>query len=191
MNPSRPPSSPRHHDLPWMAAFGMIRSFRKKIPNPPCLCPSRLRTVLAPWRVCTSNCLMKGPMEPTAQLVDRPQKRIVILGGGFAGVYAALRLEKLLAREPEMEILPGQVAITFSCSHRCCTKLPASDLEITKYCQSTPQAAPPRQKSSSVRLIGLIFPNKRVMVSHGHHNDDNHSHSLEYDHLVLALGSIY
>ena len=29
-----------------------------------------------------------------------------------------------------------------------------------------------------------------MVVSHGHHNYDNHSHFLEYDHLVLALGSI-
>jgi NADH dehydrogenase FAD-containing subunit len=27
------------------------------------------------------------------------KKRIVILGGGFGGVYAAIRLEKLLARQ--------------------------------------------------------------------------------------------
>jgi len=29
---------------------------------------------------------------------ESPQKRIVILGGGFGGVYAALHLERLLAR---------------------------------------------------------------------------------------------
>ena len=29
-------------------------------------------------------------------------QRIVILGGGFAGVYAALRLEKTLARDPDV-----------------------------------------------------------------------------------------
>lgn len=28
------------------------------------------------------------------------------------------------------------------------------------------------------------------MVSHGLYNYDNHSHQLDYDHLVLALGSI-
>jgi NADH dehydrogenase FAD-containing subunit len=33
------------------------------------------------------------------------RKRIIILGGGFGGLYAALRLEKTLARDPEMEIL--------------------------------------------------------------------------------------
>jgi len=33
-----------------------------------------------------------------------PKKRIVILGGGFGGVYAAIHLEKLLARMDEVEI---------------------------------------------------------------------------------------
>jgi NADH dehydrogenase len=33
------------------------------------------------------------------------RKRIVILGGGFGGLYAALRLEKTLARDPDVEIL--------------------------------------------------------------------------------------
>ena len=29
---------------------------------------------------------------------NRPKQRIVVLGGGFGGVYAAIHLEKLLAR---------------------------------------------------------------------------------------------
>ena len=33
-----------------------------------------------------------------------PPKRIVILGGGFAGLYAAMELEKTLAQDPEVEI---------------------------------------------------------------------------------------
>ena len=31
-------------------------------------------------------------------------KRILILGGGFGGIYAALRLEKLMAQLPELEV---------------------------------------------------------------------------------------
>jgi len=34
----------------------------------------------------------------------REQKRIVILGGGFGGLYAALRLEKALERRPDIEV---------------------------------------------------------------------------------------
>ena len=37
-----------------------------------------------------------------------PKKRILILGGGFGGVYAALRLEKLLAAK----LAKRQVEIT-------------------------------------------------------------------------------
>lgn len=31
-------------------------------------------------------------------------KRILILGGGFAGVYTAIRLERLFRRQPEIEV---------------------------------------------------------------------------------------
>jgi len=41
-----------------------------------------------------------------ARVTRRPRKkRIVILGGGFGGVYAAIHLEKLLARESALEKL--------------------------------------------------------------------------------------
>jgi len=36
--------------------------------------------------------------------MSRSPKRIVILGGGFAGLYAAMELEKTLARDPDVEI---------------------------------------------------------------------------------------
>ena len=32
------------------------------------------------------------------------KKQIVILGGGFAGLYAALEFEKKLARDPDIEV---------------------------------------------------------------------------------------
>jgi NADH dehydrogenase len=42
----------------------------------------------------------------TAQSVDRHErKRIVILGAGFAGFYAALELERTVARDPGVEVL--------------------------------------------------------------------------------------
>jgi NADH dehydrogenase len=49
--------------------------------------------------------------------------RIVILGGGFGGLYAALRLEKTLARDPDVEILLVNRE-NFSSSHPCSTKSP-------------------------------------------------------------------
>src|ERR1700692_4651915 len=54
-------------------------------------------------RADAANDRMKDPANngSSAQPV---KKRIVILGGGFGGVYAALRLERLLARETDVEI---------------------------------------------------------------------------------------
>jgi len=35
--------------------------------------------------------------------INQP-KRILILGGGFAGLYTAMQLEKTLARDPDVEV---------------------------------------------------------------------------------------
>src|SRR3989454_8790352 len=116
------------------------------------------------------------------------KKRIVILGGGFGGVYAALHLERLLAREPEVEICLVS-RVTFSLSTPMLHEIAASDLEITNIVN------PLRKLLRRVKVfVGEVeridLPNKRVVISHGLHNYDNHSHRLEYDHLVPALGSI-
>ena len=116
------------------------------------------------------------------------KKRIVILGGGFGGVYAALHLERLLAREPEVEICLVS-RDNFFLFTPMLHEIAASDLEITNIVN------PLRKLLRRVKVfVGEVkridLPNKRVVISHGHHNYDNHSHRLEYDHLVLALGSI-
>ena len=115
-------------------------------------------------------------------------KRIVILGGGFAGVYAALRLEKLLARRPEVEICLVS-RDNFFLFTPMLHEIAASDLEITNIVN------PLRKLLRRVKVfVGEVeqidLPYKSVVVSHGHPADDFHSHHLEYDHLVLALGSI-
>jgi NADH:ubiquinone reductase (H+-translocating) len=113
------------------------------------------------------------------------KKRIVILGGGFGGVYAALHLEKLLAREPEIEICLVS-RDNFFLFTPMLHEIAASDLEITNIVN------PLRKLLRRVEVfVGEVtridLPNKRVVISHGHHD---HSHRLEYDHLVIALGSI-
>lgn len=121
--------------------------------------------------------------------ISKPAKtRIVILGGGFGGVYAALHLEKLLARKPEVEICLVS-RDNFFLFTPMLHEIAASDLEITNIIN------PLRKLLRRVKVfVGEVeridLPDKRVVVSHGHHNYDSHSHRLEYDHLVLALGSI-
>jgi NADH dehydrogenase len=126
--------------------------------------------------------LVKGP-------ADRPvRKRIVILGGGFAGVYAALHLEKLLGTDPEVEICLVS-RDNFFLFTPLLHEIAASDLEITNIVN------PLRKLLRHAKvLVGEIdridLVNKQVMVSHGHHHYPNHSEVLDYDHLILALGSI-
>ena len=116
------------------------------------------------------------------------KKRIVILGGGFGGVYAALHLERLLARQPEVEICLVS-RDNFFLFTPMLHEIAASDLEITNIVN------PLRKLLRRVKVfVGEVeridLPNKRVLVSHGRHNYDKHSHRLSYDHLVLALGSV-
>jgi len=113
------------------------------------------------------------------------KKRIVILGGGFGGVYAAMHLEKLLARQSSVEIcLVSQD--NFFLFTPMLHEIAASDLEITNIVN------PLRKLLHKVEvLVGDVnqidLRNKHVLISRGYRN---HSQQLDYDHLVIALGSI-
>jgi NADH dehydrogenase len=111
--------------------------------------------------------------------------RIVILGGGFGGLYAALRLEKTLARDPEVEILLVNRENFFLFTPML-HEVAASDLDLTHIVN------PVRKLLKRVQFFDgnvddIDLPGRKVAVSHG---ADHHSHELTYDHLVIALGSI-
>src|SRR5437879_4792917 len=115
----------------------------------------------------------------------RRKKRIVILGGGFGGVYAAIHLEKLLARQSAVEISLVS-RDNFFLFTPMLHEIAASDLEITNIVN------PLRKLLHKVDvMVGDVneidLPNKRVLISRGYHND---SQQVDYDHLVIALGSI-
>lgn len=115
----------------------------------------------------------------------RRKKRIVILGGGFGGVYAAMHLEKLLTQMDAVEIcLVSQD--NFFLFTPMLHEIAASDLEITNIVN------PLRKLLRKVEvLVGDVnqidLRNKRVLISRGYHK---HSQQIDYDHLVIALGSI-
>jgi NADH:ubiquinone reductase (H+-translocating) len=113
------------------------------------------------------------------------RKRIIILGGGFGGLYAALRLEKTLARDPEVEILLVN-RDNFFLFTPMLHEVAASDLDLTHIVN------PVRKLLKRVQFFDgdvdeIDLPGRRVSVSHG---AEHHSHAIEYDHLVIALGSI-
>src|SRR5947207_4546836 len=119
-------------------------------------------------------------------VTDKPhKKRIIILGGGFGGVYAAIHLEKLLARVDAVEICLISHDNFFLFTPML-HEIAASDLEITNIVN------PLRKLLRKVEvLVGDVneidLPNKRVLISRGYRN---HSQEIDYDHLVIALGSI-
>jgi NADH dehydrogenase len=113
------------------------------------------------------------------------KKRIVILGGGFGGVYTAIHLEKLLARQRTVEICLVS-RDNFFLFTPMLHEIAASDLEITNIVN------PLRKLLHKVEvLVGDVneidLPDKRVSISHGYRKQ---SRQIDYDHLVIALGSI-
>ena len=113
------------------------------------------------------------------------KKRIVILGGGFGGVYAAIHLEKLLKRETAVEICLVS-RDNFFLFTPMLHEIAASDLEITNIVN------PLRKLLRKVEvLVGDVkqidLQNKHVLISRGY---NKHAQQLDYDHLLIALGSI-
>ena len=121
-----------------------------------------------------------------ARITRRPRKkRIVILGGGFGGVYAAMQLEKLLARENAVEVCLVS-RDNFFLFTPMLHEIAASDLEITNIVN------PLRKLLRQIEVIvgdvrQIDLPAKRVLISRDPHD---YPQQIGYDHLVLALGSV-
>ena len=110
-------------------------------------------------------------------------KRVLILGGGFGGVYAALRLDKLLARRDDLEV----TLVTRENYFLFTPMLPevaAGELELSAIINPLRRLL--RRVKSFVGMIEAIdLAARRVTVSHAF---DGHTHELSYDLLILALG---
>ncbi|HEV2798941.1 MAG TPA: NAD(P)/FAD-dependent oxidoreductase [Pyrinomonadaceae bacterium] len=112
-------------------------------------------------------------------------KRIVILGGGFGGMYAALELEKSLARDPDVEVTLVNRENFFLFTPML-HEVAASDLDFTHIVNPVRKLLR-RVKFFSGGVERIDLEERLVTVSHG---DEHHHHELRYDHLVLALGSV-
>src|SRR6266481_7735853 len=116
--------------------------------------------------------------EPTAKT------RVLILGGGFGGLYAALHLDKTIAAEPNVEVTlvsrENFVLFTPMLHEVAAGELQMSDIvnPIRKILRHAVFF------EAEVHSIDLI--NRRVTSSHG---ALSHRRELAFDHLVLALGS--
>jgi NADH dehydrogenase len=120
------------------------------------------------------------PVAP-AQKIPEVKTHVVILGGGFAGVTAAINLEKEFRADPTVAftLVSETNALLFT---PMLAEVAASSLEPTHI--STPLRSSLR-RTSVVRsqVSGIDLANRRVQLS-------DREEMLPYDHLVLALGAV-
>lgn len=110
--------------------------------------------------------------------------RVVVLGGGFAGLEVAMELQRKLPA--------GRLDLTVVNRDNFCLFTPmlhevaASDLDVTHIVNPIRKFL--RHGALFVGEVERIdLKARRVQVSHA---DGGHRHVLEYDHLVIALGSV-
>src|SRR5205085_5632759 len=111
--------------------------------------------------------------------------RILILGGGFGGLYAAIELEKLLGRRDDVEVTLVNRENFFLFTPML-HEVAAGDLDLATIVN------PVRKLLKRVQFFcgeahSIDMERKEVQVSHG---AEAHGHTLPYDHLILALGSV-
>ena len=110
--------------------------------------------------------------------------RVLILGGGFGGMYAALEFERALERSANLDVTLVNHDNFFLFTPML-HEVAASDLDVTNI------VSPIRKLLTKVTFFhgeveAIDLEQKYVGLSHGH---DKHCHALQYDHLVLALGA--
>ena len=111
-------------------------------------------------------------------------QRIVVLGGGFAGVYAARRLEKIFSRDERVEItlLSDENYLLFT---PMLPGVPSSSIEAKHII--SPLRAFFRKTKFQNRQVRCIDLQRRFVVAA--HCPGCAERTIEFDHLILALGS--
>ncbi len=123
----------------------------------------------------------------TETSVQSPEakKRILILGGGFAGAYTALHLEKLLGGRPDVEVtlVAKENFILFT---PMLHEVAGGDVEVTDIVYSLRQMLRhTRVTIADIEAIDLV--KKQVRVAQ---NGLPQAFDMPYDQLVLALGAV-
>ena len=112
-----------------------------------------------------------------------PKKHVVILGGGFGGVYTALALEKALRRSDNCEVTLVSRENYFLFTPML-PEVAASDLELNTIINPLRKLLK-RIKTFVGTIEAIDLDDRLVTISHG---ADEHPHQLPFDYLILALG---
>src|SRR2546428_7697732 len=118
-------------------------------------------------------------------MASHPKARVLILGGGFGGLYAALKLESTLAGDPDVQVTLVNHDNFFLFTPML-HEVAASDLDLTNIVN------PVRKLLRKVDffqgdVVAVDLHSKNVTLAHGF---DHHHHAVGFDYLVIALGSI-
>jgi NADH dehydrogenase len=127
--------------------------------------------------------MVAPPMATEGPLQGKP--RIVILGGGFAGVYTARALERALRNRNDFEIVLISQDNYF-------TFQPMLPEVISGTIGLTDTVSPLRDLLSTTEVhvrevLSVDLARRVVRTSPGFHP---HAHEIAFDHLVLAMGSV-
>src|SRR5262245_21401271 len=115
---------------------------------------------------------------------DLPKRRVLILGGGFAGVHTALHLERQL-RVPDVEITLVAKA-NFVLFTPMLHEIAGADLSVTDIVQPLRKMLR-RTRVGIADVVSIDLKNKVVRVLHPGTAKER---DVTYDHLVLALGAV-
>jgi NADH dehydrogenase len=113
------------------------------------------------------------------------RKHVVILGGGFGGIYTALEFEKILDRGVDFDVTLVNRENFFLFTPML-HEVASSDLDMTNIVN------PIRKLLRRVEFFhgdveSIDLVQRQIRVVHG---QTHHGHTLPYDHLVLAFGSV-
>lgn len=112
-------------------------------------------------------------------------KRVLILGGGFGGIYAAMELEKQLKPSDQIEITLVNRENFFLFTPML-HEVAASDLDATHIVNPIRKLLK-RAQFFCGTVNAIDIQKKTVLVSHG---VSAHAHELNYDYLIIALGAV-
>jgi len=109
-------------------------------------------------------------------------RRVVILGGGYGGVYAALRLQKLARRRPDVDITLVNRENYFLFTPML-PQAASSSIETTHVVQSIRRICP-RVRFLQAEVQRIDLSGRTIDIVHA----DAHVHTLPFDHVLLAIG---
>lgn len=123
-------------------------------------------------------------IDPTKRRQLEPTK-IVILGGGFGGLYTARELEKQFTSRDNVRIILVNRE-NFTLFTPMLHEVAASDLDVTHIVNPLRKLLK-RSDFFEGEVEAIDLAARSVTVAHG---PDRHHHTIPYDHLVIALGCV-